>query len=458
MRELRDLRDKNNPVDDWSVAMKRDWDDRARADAKWFINSRRLLQPEEEFDADGARDVDALIMKDLDLLTQGRDPKQMKVLELGCGIGRMTKYLASVFGEVHATDVSGEMIRSAQERLKGLDSVHFYETSGYDLSPLEDNSFDFAFSAFVFRHVPTPEIIEENLREAYRVLKPGAVMRFHTNSITVFDFEELDKDTWLGASFSEALIRRFGNDVGAQIISIYGVGKKDCWTTLRKPAGTEKAEAPPSARLKIQDFGRAPSLASKSVPVSVNDAVLTLLVSGLSPSTACCNSLTVEIEGMPVPPRFAGPGPSAAEEGLVTVEVDIPFSTPEGELEVRLVSSTGAASDVVRISFFKPNPVIPEIVEIINASDRGSEIAVQGPKSRVRLMVKGLDRTADAGNVRIQIGDRILRPASLEFNPTKAACEVEAQLPSDTQPGSVPIVLYFGNLASPAVNVDVHPA
>lgn len=454
---MRDLRHKDNPAAaDWSVAMKRDWDERARADAKWFINSRRLLQPEEEFDADGKRDVDALILKDLDLLTQGSDPKQMKMLELGCGIGRMTKYLASVFGEVHATDVSGEMIRTARERLKGLKSVHLYETSGYDLSELEDNYFDFAFSAFVFRHVPTPEIIEENLREAYRVLKPGGVMRFHTNSITVFDFEDLEKDTWLGASFSDALIRRFGNAVGAQIISIYGVGKKDCWTTLRKPA--EKSAPQISSNLKIEGFGQARDFSKKSIPLSGADSALALVASGLSPSTVCCNSITVEIDGLPVPPRFAGPRSTTGNPELVIVEADIPIATPEGELQVRLISSGGIASDAVEVVFFKPTPILPEIVAITNAADGGDEIAVQGPKSRLRLMVKGLDRTADAGNVRIQIGDRILRPASMGYNHAKEVCEVEAQLPSETQSGTVKVILYFGNLASPPVTVDIRPA
>lgn len=456
MRDLRDLRNKDNPAADWSVAMKRDWDERARADAKWFINSRRLLQPEEEFDADGKRDVDTLILKDLDLLTQGRDPKQMKMLELGCGIGRMTKYLASIFGEVHATDVSGEMIRTARERLKGLASVRLYETSGYDLSELEDNYFDFAFSAFVFRHVPTPAIIEENLREAYRVLKPGGVMRFHTNSITVFDFEDLEKDTWLGASFSDALIRRFGKEVGAQIISIYGVGKKDCWTTLRKPA--EKAEPQTSSKGKIEDFGQAGDFSKKSIPLSGKDSALALVVSGLSPSAVCCTTMIVEIDGMPVPPRFAGPRSTTGNPELVVVEADVPIATPEGELEVRLLSSGGTASDVIKVDFFKPTPVIPQIVTVTNAADGGNEIAVQGPKSRLRLMVNGLDRTADTGNVRIQIGDRILRPASMGFNHAKEVCEVDAQLPSETQPGSVKVILYFGNLASPPVTVEILPA
>jgi len=453
---MKDVIEKNNSSSDWSLAMKRDWDDRARGDAKWFINTRRLAQPEEEFDADGARDVHELIVSDLELLTQGRDPKELKVLELGCGIGRMTKSLASIFGEVHSTDVSGEMIRTARDRLKGLNTVTFYETSGYDLAPLPDNYFDFAFSAFVFRHVPTTEIIEENLREAYRVLKPGGVMRFHTNSITVFDFEDSDKDTWIGASYSDALIRRFGNNVGAQIISIYGVGKKDCWTTLRKPVSANEPDTAQSS-LKIEDYGQAGDLSNKSIAVSGDDAALALVVSGLSPSSMCCNSVTIEIAGMPIAPRFVGASAISGNEGLVAVEADVPFATPAGDLAVR-VRSSSLVSSPVHINFVKPGPVIPEIVAAVNAVDGGTDVFAQGPKSRLRLIADGLDRTADPGNVRIKIADRIVRPATVALNASTSRYEVDVQIPPDTHPGAAAVVLYFGNLASPAVKVGLLPA
>ena len=131
---MKDMSEKDTTYTDWSQAMKRDWNDRARQDAKWFINTARLAQPEKDFDKDGARDVDRLVVSDLALLTQGKDPKQLRILELGCGIGRMTKHLASLFGEVHATDVSGEMINRAKERLTGTSNATLYETNGYDLA------------------------------------------------------------------------------------------------------------------------------------------------------------------------------------------------------------------------------------------------------------------------------------------------------------------------------------
>lgn len=101
----------------FAEVMKREWNERASENSKWYINTVRMDQSEEEFDTTGQNEINTLILPELVLMTDGRDPKELKFLEIGCGIGRMTKHLAKLFGEVHSTDVSGEMIRQARERL-----------------------------------------------------------------------------------------------------------------------------------------------------------------------------------------------------------------------------------------------------------------------------------------------------------------------------------------------------
>src|SRR5215207_6376872 len=126
-----------------SSEMKRDWNQRARENAKWYINTLKVEQTEEEFDQTGRRDFEGLIRCELPLLTDRRDPRTLRVLEIGCGIGRMTKYLADVFGEVHAVDVSGEMVRQARERLADVPNAFFREGNGMDFTDFPNEQFDF---------------------------------------------------------------------------------------------------------------------------------------------------------------------------------------------------------------------------------------------------------------------------------------------------------------------------
>ena len=124
--------------------MQADWDQRARTNAFHFVNNAK-----EQWDADGFFESGEINFRDqvlnrLEGICGDRDPASMRVLEIGCGVGRMTRPLANVFGEVHGVDVSGEMITRAKELLSDLPNVHFHHNSGVDLNvvtpPLRRNS------------------------------------------------------------------------------------------------------------------------------------------------------------------------------------------------------------------------------------------------------------------------------------------------------------------------------
>src|SRR5262249_53624891 len=152
---------------------------------------------EEEFAASGKASVEGSITNELELISGANDPSEMRVLEIGCGVGRMTAPLADVFGEVHAIDVSAEMIARARQRLEHLPNVHLWETSGLDLGPFESGYFDFAYSFIVFQHIPEKETIIGYFREVHRTLKPGKLFKFQVQG------QEIAKtDTWQGAGFT----------------------------------------------------------------------------------------------------------------------------------------------------------------------------------------------------------------------------------------------------------------
>jgi SAM-dependent methyltransferase len=454
----------NNELQDFVHEMKRDWDERARRNAKWFNNTFKLEQSEAEFDETGRRDVASAVLDKLDQMAPKRDPKQLRFLEIGCGIGRMTKFLARSFGEVHATDVSPEMIERARQRLAGLPNVRLYTTNGVDLADLPDDYFDIVFSMRVFQHIPSATVIRANLDDAYHKLKPGGILRFQSNGITTFDFGEVEKDTWIGASFPESELRRFAAENAAHLISILDAGTQNCWTMVRKPTGNSGrySIAPP----RIVCYGRTDEPQIKKIPINGDRAHLTLIVSGLVCDEIDINHLSVEIGGEEVLPQYVGPLRKkyrdalagqfgAALDTLTQVDQHIPTGQMSGKVQVQLRVISGQVSEPIDVEFHEPEPVPPSIRSICNACDDGDDVCAQGPKSAVKIFVDGLDLTADRGNVRVKFGERVVRPSYVGPVPAQGSYLVDAQLPPDIKPGRLEVKVYFGNLASVGVPLEI---
>jgi len=194
------------PMDEMSIdqqleKMRADWDQRARENARHYVNTANTQWTDEEFFASGERTVAEEILTDMSNICQGKPPAGMRVLEIGCGAGRVTKALAKLFGEVHAVDVSGEMVRQAGEALRGHPNAFVYQNNGKDLTGVPEREFDFAFSSIVFQHIPSREVIENYVREVHRLLRPGALFKFQVQGDSTL--QTRPDDTWLGVPFSE---------------------------------------------------------------------------------------------------------------------------------------------------------------------------------------------------------------------------------------------------------------
>jgi len=181
--------------------MRADWDQRARENARHYVNTANTQWTDDEFFASGERTVAEEILTDLGNICQGKPPSGMRVLEIGCGAGRVTKALAKFFGEVHAVDVSGEMVRQAVEALSGHPNAFVYQNNGKDLAVVPEREFDFAFSSIVFQHIPSRQVIENYVREVHRLLRPGALFKFQVQGDSTL--QTRPDDTWLGVPFSE---------------------------------------------------------------------------------------------------------------------------------------------------------------------------------------------------------------------------------------------------------------
>ena len=99
----------------------------------------------------------------------------MKVIDLACGPGITSSAIAQMIptGEVLGVDISDKLIdvARANKQKNPLANLSFQTGNIYELS-LEENSFDFAYSRFLFQHLERPI---EALENVLRILKPGGI-------------------------------------------------------------------------------------------------------------------------------------------------------------------------------------------------------------------------------------------------------------------------------------------
>jgi SAM-dependent methyltransferase len=175
--------------------MKRDWNERAREDAYWYVDTGHA-DSEASFDASGARDV-ALLFRGEEALLAPADGRPVAALELGCGAGRMTRHVAPRVGRLVAVDVSAAMLSIARRRLAAFPQVEYLETDGRSLRGVADGTIDLVFSAHVLQHVPRT-VAAAYVAEALRVLRPGGTLLVHVPGAVgdALPPEPPEADTW----------------------------------------------------------------------------------------------------------------------------------------------------------------------------------------------------------------------------------------------------------------------
>ena len=211
--------------------MERDWDARARENFRYYIATAKTDWAEQEFLETGRTTIEQCILTDLWNVCGERDPKQMRVLEIGCGAGRLTKALAEVFGEVHGVDVSGEMISEAQNTLKETANAFVYRNNGMDLTVLPDVTFDFAFSYLVFQHIPSQVVMQNYFHEVSRRLQPGSLFKLQVNGCLG---RPPRNDTWLGIPLSKQHLIAMAEGSGFEVRFLVGEGTLYFWAWLFK--------------------------------------------------------------------------------------------------------------------------------------------------------------------------------------------------------------------------------
>jgi SAM-dependent methyltransferase len=151
--------------------MKQTWEGLAvEAPMYWIASNQQNWTPDEFYGSDRWFDGGSLTEF---LSGLGIDVRGKRVLDLGCGMGRISTHLARYGAEVYGTDISEEMIRLARQNLSHVPGLHFDVGDGISLVQYPDGFFDGVWSYITLRHIPSHEVVVGYLREIGRTLAPG---------------------------------------------------------------------------------------------------------------------------------------------------------------------------------------------------------------------------------------------------------------------------------------------
>ena len=106
--------------------------------------------------------------------------KGMHVLDLGCGSGAFTTFIARAVGEkgrVYALDIQADMLKQLENKLskpenKDIQNIKLIEGNAYEL-PFDKGSLDLVNMVTVLQEIPDRN---KALQEVKRVLKPGGFL------------------------------------------------------------------------------------------------------------------------------------------------------------------------------------------------------------------------------------------------------------------------------------------
>jgi 2-polyprenyl-3-methyl-5-hydroxy-6-metoxy-1,4-benzoquinol methylase len=155
------------------------WNEIAGQDPMWAI----LAYPEGKYGGWSERDffrhgiqrVEEFLAHGLGL---GRPAGHQTALDFGCGIGRLTRALASHFDTVRGVDISATMIQRALELNGDVANAEFTCNTRPDLAIFQDATFDLVACDIVLQHLPDRRTVQGYLAEFVRVLRPDGLLVF----------------------------------------------------------------------------------------------------------------------------------------------------------------------------------------------------------------------------------------------------------------------------------------
>jgi SAM-dependent methyltransferase len=176
--------------------VRRTWRGLGESKPHWSVLSQAEFLPDnidatrDTFYRSGASDLEWVLAA---IRRAGRDSAEFSTVhEYGCGLGRVTNHLATVFEKVIGCDISAPHLALARERSKaiGVSNIEYREISIPDYGIHEP--IDLWFSVIVLQHNPPP-VMFSILRRMLAALRPGGLAIFQIPTYAVgYRFEVME--------------------------------------------------------------------------------------------------------------------------------------------------------------------------------------------------------------------------------------------------------------------------
>jgi SAM-dependent methyltransferase len=161
-------------------------------------------------------------------------------VEIACGHGRCTRFLAAHVEHLMAVDIAAEIVDTCAQRLSDLDNISYHVNDGRTL-PASDQSVDFVFSWDSLVHAEV-DVLDAYVQEIARVLRPGGAAFLHHSNLGAYvdpTSREVSVEVthWRGATMTAARLRDRAAQSGLhcpvqELIPWGGAELIDCFSTL----------------------------------------------------------------------------------------------------------------------------------------------------------------------------------------------------------------------------------